>query len=253
MPTDRWPIDAYFSSDRLARDKVYSKWGVFLDDVVINPLKFQIPPASLFSVEPIQLLALEVAGAALTDAGYDRPDFPRRRTAVIMAAAGSHEHGMRYAMRTMMRQYLPMVKELTEDQRTLIYDSLERQLPEWSEDSFPGILTNLIAGRIANRFDLRGSNFTVDAACASSLAALQTAAAQLRSGACDAALVARPTGIPLPFAFCASRKLTRYHPTDGRNRSTLRPMGSGLAKALAQLCSSASAMLNATATLSMQC
>ena len=133
--------------------------------MVINPLKFQIPPASLFSVEPIQLLALEVAGAGLTDAGYERPDFPRRRTAVIMAAAGSHEHGMRYAMRTMMRQYLPMVKELTEEQRTLIYDSLERQLPEWSEDSFPGILTNLIAGRISNRFDLRGSNFTVDAAC----------------------------------------------------------------------------------------
>ena len=37
----------------------------------------------------------------------------------------------------------------------------------------PGELANVIAGRIANAFDFQGPNFTVDAACASSMAAVQ--------------------------------------------------------------------------------
>ena len=53
-----------------APDKVNSKWGAFLEDVVFDPLKYVIPPASLASIEPIQLLALEVAWQALEDAGY---------------------------------------------------------------------------------------------------------------------------------------------------------------------------------------
>jgi acyl transferase domain-containing protein len=52
---------------------------------------------------------------------------------------------------------------------------LDEQLPTLTEDSFPGVLANVIAGRIANRLDLGGVNYTVDAACASSLAALDVA------------------------------------------------------------------------------
>ena len=108
---DRWRPEDFFSTDRLAHNKLYSKWGGFLGDVVIDPLKYQIPPASLFSIEPIQLLALEVAAEALADAGYDRPDFPHRTTAVIMGAAGIHEQGMRYGIRTLMRQYVPRAED----------------------------------------------------------------------------------------------------------------------------------------------
>ena len=39
-------------------------------------------------------------------------------------------------------------------------------LPVLTEDSFPGVLANVIAGRIANRLDLRGGAYTIDAACA---------------------------------------------------------------------------------------
>ena len=38
----------------------------------------------------------------------------------------------------------------------------------WQENSFPGLLGNVVAGRIANRLDLHGTNCVVDAACASS-------------------------------------------------------------------------------------
>ena len=56
---------------------------------------------------------------------------------------------------------------------------LAGRLPKWTEDSFAGILLNVAAGRAANRFDMGGVNFTVDAACASSLAAVYQAVLEL--------------------------------------------------------------------------
>ncbi|HEY4434169.1 MAG TPA: beta-ketoacyl synthase N-terminal-like domain-containing protein, partial [Candidatus Cybelea sp.] len=65
---------------------------------------------------------------------------------------------------------------------------LDEELPELTEDSFPGGLSNVIAGRIANRLDLSGANYTVDAACASSLAALDLACKELATGTSDMVL-----------------------------------------------------------------
>ncbi|MBV8676883.1 MAG: acyltransferase domain-containing protein, partial [Planctomycetaceae bacterium] len=58
----------------------------------------------------------------------------------------------------------------------------------WQENSFPGLLGNVAAGRIANRLDLGGTNCVIDAACASSLGALNLALLELASGRCDMAL-----------------------------------------------------------------
>ena len=58
----------------------------------------------------------------------------------------------------------------------------------WQEATFPGLLGNVVAGRIANRFDLGGTNCVIDAACASSLAALAMAMSELRSGQADTVL-----------------------------------------------------------------
>ena len=46
-----------------------------------------------------------------------------------------------------------------------ILDVAKRYLPEWTEDSFPGFLMNVAAGRVANRFNFGGTNMAVDAAC----------------------------------------------------------------------------------------
>ena len=65
---------------------------------------------------------------------------------------------------------------------------MDEQLPRLTEDSFPGMLANVIAGRIANRLDLGGANYTVDAACASSLAAVDVACKELVAGTSDVVL-----------------------------------------------------------------
>src|SRR5262249_10008247 len=58
----------------------------------------------------------------------------------------------------------------------------------WQENSFPGLLGNVVAGRIANRLDLGGTNCVVDAACASSLSAIHLAALELAAGRADLVL-----------------------------------------------------------------
>src|SRR5918997_129364 len=60
---------------------------------------------------------------------------------------------------------------------------LDAFLPELTEDGLPGVLTSVIAGRVANRLDLGGKNLTVDSACASVLVALDIACNELTSGA----------------------------------------------------------------------
>lgn len=66
--------------------------------------------------------------------------------------------------------------------------ALDAQLPRLTEDSFPGMLANVIAGRVANRLDLGGANYTVDAACASSLTAVDVACKELVAGTSDLVL-----------------------------------------------------------------
>ena len=68
----------------------------------------------------------------------------------------------------------------------------------------PGELANVIAGRIANAFDFNGPNYTVDAACASSMAAIQAAVKGLHDGEFDMAITGgadRSMGVPTYVKF----------------------------------------------------
>ncbi|MFQ6040565.1 MAG: nitronate monooxygenase [Candidatus Poribacteria bacterium] len=69
VPKERWNWELYYDPDPRAKDKVYSKWGGFLDDIPFDPVKYGMPPNSLLSIEPLHLLTLEMVRAALKDAG----------------------------------------------------------------------------------------------------------------------------------------------------------------------------------------
>ena len=65
-----------------------------------------MPPSSLPSIEPAQLLALEVVRTALADAGYAERPFPREQTAVVLGMGGG---AAQLAMGYAFRSYLPML------------------------------------------------------------------------------------------------------------------------------------------------
>ncbi len=183
IPQEQWDWRQLYSEDPLARDKVYSKWGGFISDIPFDPSNYGIPPASLASVDPMQLLILEVTRAALEDAGYSKKSFAKDRTSIVLANAGHGPITAFYSLRSMLDWTLS-------DMDPAYRKELESRLPEWTEDSFPGYLGNVVAGRVANRFDLGGINFCVDAACASSLAALYIGVRELRAGSSDMVLLA---------------------------------------------------------------
>ncbi|MGP3689527.1 SDR family NAD(P)-dependent oxidoreductase [Streptomyces sp. IBSNAI002] len=171
VPAERWDPELYYDPDPArAGERTPSRWGGFLGPVPFDALAHGIPPASLSGIEPVQLLALEISARALGDAGYGKDRaFDRTRTSVVFGAEAGTELAGAYGLRALHPAYLG---ELPPE--------LDGQLPRLTEDSFPGILANVIAGRVANRLDLGGANCTVDAACASSLAALDLACRQLR-------------------------------------------------------------------------
>ncbi|WP_372664999.1 SDR family NAD(P)-dependent oxidoreductase [Amycolatopsis kentuckyensis] len=176
VPPQRWDTSLYYDAGGQG-ERTPSRWGGFLPEIGFDPLKYGIPPSSLASIEPVQLLALEAAHRALVDAGYEDRPFDRTRTSVVFGAEAGSDLSNAMSLRTVLPSY---VGELPSE--------LDDQLPRITEDSFPGVLANVIAGRIANRLDLGGANYTVDAACASSLTAVDVACKELTAGTSDLVL-----------------------------------------------------------------
>jgi len=202
IPARRWDWRLYFDADRRARDRIYSRWGGFIDEVEFDPVRYGIPPNSLKSIDPIQLLGLEVVRRALEDAGYAQGGLDNENTSVILGAGGGlGDLGLQYGTRAEMLRFAELLGEDVWD-----------RLPEWTEESFAGALLNVIAGRIANRFNFGGSNFTVDAACASSLAALNAAVMELETGRANVAIAGGVDTIQSPFAYLCFSKTQALSP-----------------------------------------
>jgi acyl transferase domain-containing protein/NAD(P)H-dependent flavin oxidoreductase YrpB (nitropropane dioxygenase family)/NAD(P)-dependent dehydrogenase (short-subunit alcohol dehydrogenase family) len=209
VPPDRWDWRLYYDADPKAPDKVVSKWGGFVPDVAFDPLRYGMPPTSLPSIEPVQLLVLQAVRDALDDAGYAERSFPKERTAVALGmGGGSAQLAMGYAFRS----YLPMLESIAPEAGRIAREAAAPFLPEWTEDSFPGFLLNVAAGRVANRFDLGGSNYTVDAACGSSLAAASLAVRELETGAADMVILGGADTVQNPLTYLAFSKTHAFSP-----------------------------------------
>nr|WP_167854701.1 type I polyketide synthase [Haliea sp. SAOS-164] len=217
IPAHRWDWRLYFDEDRNAKDKIYSRWGGFIDDFPFDPMRYGMPPKSLTSIDPMQLMALEVTRRALADAGYEEREFDREHTSVIVGASGgTGDVGMQYGLRSELPRFngeLP--------------DEIADQLPEWSEDTFAGILINVVAGRIANRLNLGGTNFTTDAACASSLAAIYQGISELLLGHSNMVLSGGVDTVQGPFGYLCFSQTQALSPR-GRCR-TFDATGDGIA------------------------
>lgn len=203
IPEDRWSITDFYSADPKEKNKIHSKWGGFLDAVQFDPIEFGIPPQSLSSIDPAQLLALVCVKEALLNAGYPEESlYDRESTCVIIGYSGGlGELGQGYVMQA---ELSPLLNNQPE---------VDKLLPTWTSDSFAGILPNVSAGRVANRFNFGGTNCTVDAACASSLAALDVALHKLRQGDVNMAVVGAIDTLQSPFAYFCFSETQALSPT----------------------------------------
>lgn len=196
IPSDRWDWRVLFDSDPHKEDKIYSKWGGFIDDVLFDPLKYGIPPKSIPNITTAQLLALENVTLALEDAGIDVKQMDRDNTSTIFAATDA---GGFLANSLMVRSSIPFFSnESTTDTRS--------RSAGWTEETFPGILSNVVSGRVANRLDFGGRNYAVDAACASSLVAVDLGVRELTSKRSNIAIAGGIDVGQTPFGYLAFSK-----------------------------------------------
>ena len=195
VPEDRWPADTYYRQDGSATS-VVSRWGSFIEPTVIDLAPYPLTPAQVPVTEPTQILALDLVSQALNAVGSTAlTASERERTAVVFAASGGvGELGQAYTIQTALA---------SDPDR---FGSWLDRLPSWTNSSFPGLLSNVTAGRVSNAFDLSGSNLLVDAACASALAAVDVAVTKLRAGECDRVIVGSVDNLQGPFPyFCFSQ------------------------------------------------
>jgi len=185
VPASRWRIEDYYDADPAAPDRTYGRRGAFLPQIDFDPMRYGIPPKALSAIDTSQLLALMVAEQVISDCAVGLPA-DRERVSVLLGASPL-QLMLEVSSRLQRPVWLKALREhgLAEDEAQAACDAIASNFVPWQEETFPGLLTNVISGRIANRFDLHGTNHTTDAACASSLAAVYTAVAELTLGRAD--------------------------------------------------------------------
>ncbi len=216
VPPSRWdPVD-YYDPDPNAEDKTYCKMGGFIPDIDFDPLEFGLPPNLLEVTDSSQLLGLVVARDAMEDAGYGTDqEFDRENTGVVLGVAG----GQKLITDLTSRLQYPIWQKVlessgisSEDTKTII-KKMKMAYAPWNENSFPGLLGNVIAGRIANRLDLGGMNTVIDAACASSLAAVKSAVSELIEGRANMMITGGVDADNSPFTFLCFSKTPAFSPS----------------------------------------
>ncbi|WP_028867194.1 type I polyketide synthase [Psychromonas arctica] len=216
VPEDRWAIDDYYSADKKEADKSYCKRGAFLPEIDFDPMEFGLPPNLLELTDITQLMALVVARDVLADAGVsDESSFDRDKMGIVLGVGGGQKQGGQLMSRLQGPVLEKVLKAsgLSEDDTQVIVDKFKKAYIPWEENSFPGMLGNVIAGRIANRFNFGGTNCVVDAACAGSLSAIKMAVSDLLEYRSDMMLSGGICCDNSPFMYMSFSKTPAF--TDG--------------------------------------
>lgn len=177
-------------------DRLYTRRGGFVDELAtFDPTEFGIMPIAVEWAEPDQMLALRLAAEAISDAGGADRLADRDRVGVVLGRGGYFgpafariEQRVKTARQVAvtLREVLP---DLPDEAIERVHDAFVAKLGPERPEAAIGLVPNLAASRIANRLDLRGPAYTVDAACASSLVAVDAGVRELRLGRADTMIV----------------------------------------------------------------
>ncbi|WP_081438231.1 type I polyketide synthase [Pseudofrankia asymbiotica] len=177
-------------------DRLYTRRGGFVDELAtFDPTEFGIMPLAVEWAEPDQMLALRLAAEAIADGGGQDALGDRERVGVVLGRGGYFgpafariEQRVKTARQVAvtLREVLP---DLPEEAVERVHAAFVAKLGPERPEAAIGLVPNLAASRIANRLDLRGPAYTVDAACASSLIAVDAGIRELRLGRADTMLV----------------------------------------------------------------
>jgi enediyne polyketide synthase len=199
IPPERLRAEDYVSADRSAPDRAYVAQAAVIEGYEFDRTRFRVVGSTFRSADLAHWLALDMAAQAFEDAGFHEGDgLPRETTGVVIGNTLTGE----FSRANVMRLRWPYVHRVVDsallgeewpaERRREFLAGLEElyksPFPPVGEETLAGGLSNTIAGRICNYFDLQGGGYTVDGACAASLLAVATACSSLTCGDVDVAL-----------------------------------------------------------------
>ncbi|MFC7545989.1 SDR family NAD(P)-dependent oxidoreductase [Plantactinospora sp. GCM10030261] len=199
LPDVRMRAADYWDPDPATPDRFYARKAAVIDGYEFDRVTYKIGGRAFRSTDMTHWLALDVAANALADAGFPMGEgLPRERVGVVVGNSLTGE----FSRANQLRLRWPYVRRMVgaalkdrdwgDDELAAFLDELEATykapFPAIDEDTLAGALSNTIAGRICNHFDLKGGGYTVDGACSSSLLSVATACKALRDGDVDVAV-----------------------------------------------------------------
>ncbi|MET4559491.1 acyl transferase domain-containing protein/acyl carrier protein [Lysinibacillus parviboronicapiens] len=192
IPSDRWSISNFYSSNKVNQGKSNSMWGGFLDNVdQFDASFFGISPREAALLDPQQRLLLEVCWEAMENSGQMQERLAGTNVGVFMGA-------------------------FTLDYKLLQFSESNRHLVD--AHSATGAMMTLLANRISYTYDFRGPSITVDTACSSSLVALHLACQSIRNGESTMAFAGGVNVMIKPEYFIAESKAGMLS-ADGRSKA----------------------------------
>ena len=225
LPEGRWngPTEHFYREGgpgNVEEGYTYSRIGALVEGYEFDWRRWKQPPGTLTQIDLAQQWAVSVAASAIEHAGYDgeTKDIDRLRTGVAFANALGGENRNFSNIRIFSNHTKELAKSfgMPASNEDAFVDAINQGAPRINEDTMPGELANVVAGRVSNLLDLQGPNFAMDAACASSLATLMEACRMLQmrqvdvmiSGATD-----RTMDAPTFAKFSAIGALSPTHST----------------------------------------
>ncbi len=189
VPESHWRVSDHFDPDPSKPDRTYSQHGAFIPHFPFDSVEYGTPPNVVETTDTVQLMALVVAKQLITEI-TKFADLDKARTSVVLGVAAGTELIGDMASRLNRPIWIKAMTEggVQPEVADRIADNISAHFTDWRESTFPGLLGNVVSGRIANRLDLNGTNFTADAACASSLAAVKFGMHELWLGDADLVL-----------------------------------------------------------------
>ncbi|WP_404953912.1 beta-ketoacyl synthase N-terminal-like domain-containing protein [Streptomyces sp. 147326] len=252
VPPGRWDPEVYYDPTSgptsgsapgpAAGDRFYCRRGGFVDGLAaFDPTRFGIMPAAVEGAEPDQMLALHATAEAIADAGgEDRLPADRSRIGVVLGRGGfmgvaTARLDQRVRTAHQLAQTLrELAPELGERRIAAVRSAFQDALGPERPDASIGLVPSFTAARTANRLDFRGPAYTLDAACASSLLAVDQAVGLLASDRCDAVVAGAVHHCHIATlwsVFTQLRALSpseRIRPFDRRADGTLLSEGTGV-------------------------
>ena len=199
LPAERLRLEDYFSADTSVLDSTYANEAGVIEGYEFDRVAFRVVGSTYRAADLAHWLALDVAARALADGGFsDGNGLPHETTGVLLGNTLTGEFSRANALRLRwpyVRRTVAaaLAKEnFSAEQRETFLADLEEKFkapfPPVGEETLAGGLSNTIAGRICNHFNLKGGGYTVDGACASSLLAVANACSSLIAGDLDVAI-----------------------------------------------------------------